>query len=496
MFDKLQSVLAHLKVLVTPPRVIVALTAVGAVAGVLLPDKIAINGGFGWDGAIYGGFAQDFWARYHTGVSAYYVGRLLPSLFIYQTLRVLSVPLTEGNVVLAFGVLNAVMLAASAWLWTRIARRLDLGPIGLWFGYVAAFASCFALKMISYYPVLTDATAFFLGWAMLAAYLEGSTWLLLVCILVGQFTWPTVLPVGAILLIWPFSRDVGAGSGPDAPYAASLRAGVLAVVPALAVAVLAFAALHKGGRPLPNLIDVLRPAWPLSVICSCAYLATALFLLLRGSPGVLRLRPYLEPFRHRATYFKVVLLVGLAMVDRLLPSRSVVPIGKSQMFELIAWNSVVAPLRFLVAHVTYFGPVVLILVLGWRTVARMIGESGPGLTLWAILAVLLSLDSESRHLVNVAPVLIAFVAKAVDTHRPRARALFVFTALSLLVSKVWLVIGTERSLYFLNAGPWMSHEQYAVQGAFMLVIAYWCVRSGIVPGSSPARGPGIAMPEG
>jgi hypothetical protein len=99
-----------------------------------------------------------------------------------------------------------------------------------------------------------------------------------------------------------------------------------------------------------------------------------------------------------------------------------------------------------------------------------------------VLAVALSLDSESRHLVNVAPIVLAFVAKAVDGQRPTGRAVAVFAMLSILWSKVWLVIGSERSLFFMNQGPWMSREQYAIQGGILLLLALWCVRSGIVPG--------------
>jgi hypothetical protein len=139
-------------------------------------------------------------------------------------------------------------------------------------------------------------------------------------------------------------------------------------------------------------------------------------------------------------------------------------------------------MKFLVAHTLYFGPVVLVALLGWRAVGRTIGEFGPAPVLLLALALVLSLDSESRHLVNLVPLVVPFVAKAVDEQRPSTKAVAGFAVWSLLVSKAWLVIGSDTSLYFLTEGPWMTHAQYAVQGALLLLVAAWLARSGIVPG--------------
>jgi hypothetical protein len=478
---------------------VVALAALGAVIGILLPDKIAIAGGFGWDGMLYGELAQNFWARLHAGVSGYHVGRLFPSLLVHYAMRILSVPFSKGNVVLGFGILNAVMLTASAWLWTRAARKLGLSAIGLWFGFVGAFGNFFVLKMVSYYPVLTDATAFFLGWAMLVAYLEDATWLLVGCIVFGRFTWPTAVPVGAILLMFPRLPCKQAAGPVLASRSVSFRAGVLAIAPALAIGAFAVWLLDHREPGWTTITALWTPAWPLSVAAACAYFALAISLLLRAAPDLLRVRTYLALLLRPSTYLKLAFLVGLALSGRALSGHVAETVSTIDLLKVMVWTSVTAPLTFLVAHATYLGPVVLVLLVGWRPIARALGEAGPGPTLCAALAVAVALDSESRHLVNLAPILVAFVAKVVDGQRPGGRAVAAFAVLSILWSKVWLVIGTERTLFFMNQGPWMSREQYAIQGGILVLLALGCMRAGLVPGcrlATPAAPGSEPRPDG
>jgi hypothetical protein len=471
---------------------VVGLAAIAAVAGMLNPDKITVGDGFGWDGKLYRAFAENFWEARRGGLSDYCAGRVAPSLLLHYTLRAVSAPPTKANLLHGFEVMDVLLLVGSAWLWTRVARRMGLGPTGLWFGFIGAFANFFALKAVSYYPTLTDVPAFFLGWAMLAAYLRGSAWLLVVLTLVGRFTWPMALPMGAILLLFPKSPSGTSNDEPAPRIPLSWRAGALAAVPALAVGCFVGQVMAKGipliagHNGMPGLF---KPAWPLSLAGSCVYLAVALFLLFRATPSLLGFFTYARLLGRWSTYLKLAILVGLALVVKPLATRGPDPIDAVTFLKYVAWYSVAAPLKFLVAHVDYYGPVVLVLVLGWRAVARAIGAAGTGIGWVVALAVMLSLNSESRHLVMFVPFLVAFAAKAVDEQPPARRTLWIFAGLSILASKAWLVIGTDVQLYLSNFGPWMSNERYALDGVVLLVLAFWCARSDLVPRLPPARSP-------
>lgn len=483
------ALLQRAKDAMTRERVIVALTALLALAGLMNPDKVPVGDGFGWDGVLYGELAKTPRQAFSASLSDFYVGRMAPSLAIHCALRAFSMSLTGRNVLLAFGVLNVVLLTASAWLWTRIARRLRIGARGLWLGFLAAFVNFFVLKNTSYYPALTDVAAYFLAWAMLASYLRGSTLLLLATLTVGRFTWPTALPLGAPLLLFPLSAFAGAGAPPAAASGVVWRAWVLAALPTLGLAAFVVWAMKMHdpviARILPNCAGIFgpfMPAWPLSLACACALLLIGLFLVLRESPATLSLRTYLAPLGRWSFYAKLLFVVVLAFATRPFAAPDLrAPLTVADWLQLSAWYSIVTPFKSLVSHGVYFGPVVVLAVLGWRRIARVIGESGPAPSLVIALALILALDSESRHLVYAFPFLVVFVAKAVDAQAPSGRTLGMFAAVSLLTSKVWLVIGADLQLYGANMGPWMSHTMYIVHGLVWLAVAAWCARSRLVP---------------
>jgi len=263
-------------------------------------------------------------------------------------------------------------------------------------------------------------------------------------------------------------------------------------MPALGLGLFVGHAMAKGISWLDRIIpshggvaELIKPVWPLSLACACVYLTVALFVLLREAPALLGLRTYLRLVLRWRTYLMVAVLAGLVLLMRPLARGGPGPFTPVDLLRLISWLSVTAPLKSLVAHAVFFGPVVLVLILGWRAVARSIGAAGPGIVLVAALAITLSLDSESRHLVIFVPFLVSFAAKAVDAEPPSRRNLGIFAVLSLLVSKVWLVFGDDSTLYLSNIGPWMSHDWYVVDGLVLLVLGGWCARSGVVPRGSP-----------
>jgi len=59
------------------------------------------------------------------------------------------------------------------------------------------------------------------------------------------------------------------------------------------------------------------------------------------------------------------------------------------------------PLLFVVAHMVYFGPMILLMVFYWRTISRIVLGHGPGAMLFVAAAICSSPTAESRTLVVV-----------------------------------------------------------------------------------------------
>ena len=91
-----------------------------------------------------------------------------------------------------------------------------------------------------------------------------------------------------------------------------------------------------------------------------------------------------------------------------------------------------------------------------------------------------SLNSQSRFVLNVFPMLVPFIVKSVEDLGWRVRQYGLVALASLLVSKVWLTINTgpftgnlldfPDQYLFMSHGPWVSATTYAIQGALFLAL--------------------------
>jgi hypothetical protein len=121
----------------------------------------------------------------------------------------------------------------------------------------------------------------------------------------------------------------------------------------------------------------------------------------------------------------------------------------------------------------------LLTILVWPRVVDSMRPRGLALLVMAGMAVVLSLDAESRQLVDLMPLMVVFTTVAVQ-HRLRSSLVFVFGAATVAASKVWLPINHGRYPYpgtffdfpaqylFMNAGPYISSRSYAIRGSMVL----------------------------
>lgn len=157
---------------------------------------------------------------------------------------------------------------------------------------------------------------------------------------------------------------------------------------------------------------------------------------------------------------------------------------------LIGIWTIAKPGVFLLAHILYFGPCIILAVFLWKPTSQLIIQGGLGLTLMMLFRVSLGIDSESRHVINFVPAFIAVVVKATDSLRWTVRQYSLLAGLSILFSKCWLTINVRPMTgnafkwpdqrFLMSYGPYMSDEMYLLQGIIVLIAAaaiYWvCIR--------------------
>jgi hypothetical protein len=457
-------------------------------------ERVPVNGGFGWDGVIYARWAKDFYHEIFVNrVDTYYIQRILPAAVVHFTLRLLSVPLTDANVMRAFALLSVGLFTVMGYVWGLIANVLCIRPAGRWLGFAGLFLNYVTLKHTFYVPITTDVCAYALGLLMLHGYLTGRTGWLAMLTAIGAFVWPLAVPVGALLIVFPRGGTVRI----RLPLIA-VAAGTLLALAGIGYAVYAGPAIVHGLVD-PLYMEPLRPMFPLSFAVAGAYLFAGLICLVSPKRQRESSHPRWRFGLSRNTVVAVVLVVATIGGIRFLQnawSNGRHFFGIAEMLAITAQCAVAKPGVFLVTHAAYYGPLFLLAVLLWRPVCRLIRRQGLGLTLAVLLGLLLSLNSQSRYFINIFVMVIPFVVKATDGLGWGRVQCGLTAGLGLLFSKCWLPMNTAPysgrllefpdQLMFMTHGPWISTATYVVQGLVILATAYLLYQQVRKPGQLPA----------
>ena len=472
-----------------------ALVVAAALASAALGERVRLHEGFGFEGhSVYRPIVEDLPGHLREGkIDSYSIQRVLPFAVAHVTLRALGQPLRGGRILRFFAAWNLLVLGLAVGVWLLVAADHGLSPVGRWLGFLGLFASFAVAKLAFYYPVNIDPTALLVGLAGLLFYRRGSTAGLLLVSLAGLLVWPTTLPVHALLLLLP--------AGTRWPDAGRPQPATRALVGVLALAVVAVFArtwLFTDRRPDPGIAPAVEWALPIALLAVAAWIALGLGPLV----GRIPLRPGAWwPTVRSGLEARALASVGLLAAAYVVLTRVVAAPGPPRLTATefltayVNFGATTRPLQFLVAHVVYFGPIVLVAVLLWPDVARRLHALGAGLVAVAVYAVLMGVNAESRHLTNVLPVIVLPTVMALEARRPSRAALAVLAASALAFSKAWLPINRlaaalgapmadfplgagdfqafPAQLYFMSFGPWMSNGMLLLQGALAAILGAW-----------------------
>jgi hypothetical protein len=441
-------------------------------------ERIDVNRGAGLDGLLYVQAAEDPW-RWLGTATQYTVQRVFPSVVVHYLVKAAGVDPAAGTrrshrqIVTGFRVLNALLLVLSAYVWCLTADLLQIRERGKWLGFTFLFVNFATLKLRHYYAPLTDYSAYTLGILMLYFYLRRSTFGVFFSTLAGVFTWPGSLPLGVLLLLFPRpSNSIPRRS-------ASRWQSLLDLLAAAVLTLLVCLGLRFAIATVPTTTEIVRPVLNLSIGLALIYsfyaarpLISLGYVLDAGITSMRELK--------QAAGVPVV-LCGVAVGLRLLQLQLTEPWGFTPRVEHLIVLSIVYPAVFYVAHVVWFGPVVILGTFLWPRVGSLIRDHGLGLTSATLLGVLLSLDSESRVLSAVFPFIVPFVVKSIESLDWANAQYWLLAALSVLISKVWLTIGPiadslpfemPGQLYYMNFGPWMTPATYLAQASATAAVAW------------------------
>ena len=427
-------------------------------------EKIEANNGLGYDGKRYAEITQNF-PQYvlHNQLSPYRIQRILPSAIVHYTLKSLGVPLEYRNIIRGFELYNLALILITIYVWSLISYELKLGIKGKWLGFLALYINFPLAKLNYYYPVLTDTSAFALGIILLYCFLKDNRVGVLFVTIAGAFTWPTMMYYGIILYLLP-RREITHGPAKpclDVTLAISSSAIVLSGI------IYYYFIRHSD----------IYPSSVVPLVDRVVYLSIAVVILY----VFFSLRPIFDYDQLYNTKHltkidpKRLIVISVVFVSiRILQYFLAGPGSSPKILELTCMLAIQRPFIFYLSHVIYYGPIILLTCLLWNRICRISHQFGIGLTLFMLMNIMLSLNSESRFLIPFFPFIVTLTVKSTEELRWRSSYYWFFAILCLLYSKIWLGInagnaGPWKILYFMNFGPWMSNVMFITQGCFVFL---------------------------
>lgn len=457
----------------------VALALLVGLGGLLFGQKFGPIGQFGDDKfyVLMAAGLEDIVFKY--GLNEYRLQRVLPPALVHYSMKLFHMAVTVDNIRLVWSLYNVLLYGVIGWLWCGIGRELKISVPGQWLGFATIFISCHLLKYIPYISVSTDVFAYAVTMGLVYAYLRNNWIGICALMILGSFTWPTIVYTSMALLMFPRTKEDLSIEKP-APWFLNYLPALLVVVP-IAMYMGTVITVLKGERIYSMGVFSMganrpRMDWILvSTGLMLGYLFFALGFLFNNAKFF-----QWSFWRKQFHIFRIVLTIIMVAGIKLTIYYTASTQDARPVMYLITNLLIVStmqPAIFLLNHVLFFGPVVIFVPFLWKQISRIVQRHGLGLVICVVLVVLFSLDSESRKQMNTWPLLLPFVIKAVDGLRWTRWHYAALGVLIVAASRVWYTIDGQNwgnpmefpaQSYYMIMGPWMSYSMYALQGACVL----------------------------
>jgi hypothetical protein len=447
----------------------IALVAGGALFAVLADHLITVRSGIGFDGRRYALMTANFPENLASFVSPERAWRIGPPIAVSLGLKLLGISHPgPADIVIGFRLLNLAASIIGVAAWFGIARTVRLSQAGAAFGFVALFLNFAVLRFTWIYPVLPDTSSFTVGLLLLLAYVRRKQFAVFLIGFVAAFVWQLMFITAIVMLIVPHQW-----SEEEKP-AGSVAVWTVAGAGTIAAVILAVTAA-AGRAPYLAQQSASQPwKWgiPVASILLAAWILGASVPLLRRL-SALRPRDFVSRRTALGVLASAVLFCSTLYLHQLASAISGSGLSLSDTLDNHLAQALAAPAVFLVAHVVYLGPWLLLVIFLWGRVVRSADDHGPAFAALLLVFALFAVGSESRHLLASIPFLALPAAQAVDEIRLHPRWIVALGVVSLLWTRPWVdagVVAPGRA-YFMNIGPRMTLIEYAVFGAIVVAMA-------------------------
>ncbi|MES2560791.1 MAG: hypothetical protein V4590_13685 [Bacteroidota bacterium] len=443
-----------------------------------LDERTPFNNGLGWDGKNYAYLTSTFEEMaVHKQIDSYQYQRIFTPVVVYYASQALHIPLSAENIPYVFRVFNLLLIACTVWLFFKLCSHYQLKSQTEVIGFSALFFNYFILKNTPYYPILTDISGFWIGFALCYFFLMRKKAALLLTAFLGHFTFPLVL-----LTSIPLHFDIR-NNRILKWMQSSKMLGLITLLGMLLLFSLIALVLF-----LPSILDphytmhIQLYVLPVSILWVMIYLwkISMTFHSAENKEGAISWKYSLA---------MVLGIVGFIIVTNYAIAQISIPEDRftPQVFVFnIVQQCISLPLISLISHTIYFGPAVLLMVVFFKQFIRTIKQQGDSAVVYFIIIAVLCLGSESRQFVPYYPFLVMMLMLALNSFSFSRYQVMLFVLLSLVSSKCWFKINVPGIFskydfgnfpdqrYFMHHGPFMSQTSYLINLGIVVILGLCC----------------------
>lgn len=441
----------------------------------LYDEKLPENNGLGWDGQAYGDMAmmglKSWW------LNDFFALRMFPSILVNVALKLLGFANNFENIVLGFGILNAVCISLALFFLLKIFDLLNFKPATQALGLLVVFFNYGILKFVVFYPVMTDAVALLISTMMVFCYLKKHHIELVILALFGAYTTPLLILLAGPLLLFPYQAE-----SYEAPLEDKgkklLWLGAATYFLAISFYV-SFVVEYWLNIPM-----VLQPkeGFLIPGIFASAILFAGIAALL-GNQNFLKI-DWIKSRFTRTGLISLVAFIGLFILSRnMVQTNAPSPYPASFFFYSHHTTcTYMRPLIGIAGQFNFFGILVILMILTWSVFIQKIQQLGFGIHV-ALTGCLLAfgMTCEARTLYALLPLAALPMLMAINDRKLGNLFFLLVLLVNFGTGKLWLRINYQwgngwdesgaanfpNQWFFMHLGPWMSHNVWQ----FLLISA-------------------------
>lgn len=445
---------------------------------IMFGESYPFNGGLSFDGTVFSSFIPDFTESFY--FDSFYVSRILPALLVSVFFKVFSISSTQENIFVAFQILNLTSIILSCYFLKQILLLFKISLKIQLLSFTLFLLNFAVVKFPFYLPVMTDTLALMLSTALLYYYFKNNIIGIVICTFLAAFTWPMSYYQGLLFIAFPLCF---------LPFKSPLKwqknsVYLGSVLFALVIIIIIIFIEKFDNNPGYFIMMIDRKLLPLSIlgIVLLYFFFAKLFL----NRTLFDMSLFLKKISYKRILISFAVFAIVLLIIHFLNPKPISNASIPQILRDPTIQGLIKPLITIVAHTGYFGIIICLLFLFWNSFSKTVSQMG-----WGIVAplslnlFLFGIAPESRHLINLMPWLIVFLAITFNKYWFSNSFYIIVGLLSFVASKIWLLLnvydsfqstgmdkngslGLPEQLFWMNIGQYMSEQMYYIQGAMML----------------------------